>query len=169
MAFRRYSSYRGRRARWDEALLERLVMSPVGYHYTLRVGPRIDRVLLPRTRGRFSSLGRNRVGMITTTGARSGARRTNPVALIEVDGGLMAIGSNYGLPPHPSWSANLLTHPDCVVVFRGEQASYRARLLEGEERERAWETTVDWFAGFAQYAEQCAPRQIRMFLLTPMR
>jgi hypothetical protein len=57
VAFRRYSSYRGRHARWDEALLERLVMSPVGYQYTLHVGPRIDRVLIPRTRGRFSTTG----------------------------------------------------------------------------------------------------------------
>jgi deazaflavin-dependent oxidoreductase (nitroreductase family) len=168
VALRRYSNYRGRRARWDEALLERLVMSPVGYHYTLRVGPRIDRVLIPRTRGRFSSLGPNRVGMLTTTGARSGVLRTNPVALFAVDEGLMAIGSNYGLAPHPSWSTNLLAHPDCEVEFRGAQARYRARLLEGEERDRAWETSVDWFAGFAQYAEWCSPRQIRMFLLTPL-
>jgi deazaflavin-dependent oxidoreductase (nitroreductase family) len=143
-------------------------MSPVGYHYTRRVGPRIDRVLIPRTRGRFSSLGPNRVGMLTTTGARSGVLRTNPVALFAVDEGLMAIGSNYGLAPHPSWSANLLAHPDCEVEFRGAQARYRARLLEGEERDRAWEISVDWFAGFAQYAERCSPRQIRMFLLTPL-
>jgi deazaflavin-dependent oxidoreductase (nitroreductase family) len=168
VALRRYSNYRGRRARWDEALLERLVMSPVGYHYTLRVGPRIDRVLIPRTRGRFSSLGPNRVGMMTTTGAKTGVPRTNPVALIDVGDGLMAIGSNYGLPPHPSWSANLLAHPDCEVEFRGTQARYRARLLQGEERDRAWEMCIDWFAGFAQYAERCSPRQIRMFLLTPL-
>lgn len=168
MAFRRYSEYRGRRARWDEALLERLVMSPVGYQYTLRLAPRIDRVLIPRTHGRFSSLGPNRVGLMTTTGAKSGALRTNPVALIEVPDGLMAIGSNYGRPTHPSWSANLLAHPDCRVEFRGFEARYRARLLEGEERERAWETSVDWFAGFTQYADMCSPRQIRMFLLTPL-
>ena len=143
-------------------------MSPVGYRYTLRVGPRIDRVLIPRTRGRFSSLGPNRVGMMTTTGAKSGLLRTNPVALIGLDDGLMAIGSNYGLPSHPSWSANLLAHPDCEVEFRGAQARYRARLLEGEERDRAWETSVDWFAGYAQYAAWCSPRQIRMFLLTPL-
>jgi deazaflavin-dependent oxidoreductase (nitroreductase family) len=61
----------------------------------------------------------------------------------------MAIGSNYGRTPHPSWSANLLAHPDCEVEFRGTQARYRARLLEGEERDRAWEASLDWFAGSA--------------------
>lgn len=165
MAFRRYSSYLGRRARFDEAVLERLVMSPVGRQYTLHVGPRIDRVLIPRTRGRFSSLGPNRVGMMTSTGAKSGARRVNPVALIQVGDDLLAIGSNYGRPAHPSWSANLLAHPDCEIEFRGSQGSYRARLLAGEERDEAWQTAVDWFAGFTQYAVRCAPREIRVFRL----
>lgn len=50
MPLRRYSTYRGRRVRFDEVLLEKLVMSPVGYRYTLRTAPRIDRILIrPRT------------------------------------------------------------------------------------------------------------------------
>ena len=167
MAFRRYSTYLGRRARFDEAVLEKLVTSPLGTLYTMHVAPRIDRQLIPRTNGRWSSLGPNRVGMLTSTGAKSGVQRTNPVALIDVSDGLLAIGSNYGRPAHPSWSANLAAHPDCEVEFRGPRASYRATLLTGEERKQAWESAVDYFAGFTRYAERCAPRQIRVFKLTP--
>lgn len=168
MPLRRYSAYLGRRARLDEALLEKLVMSPIGYQYTLKLAPRIDRMLIPRTHGRFSSLGPNRVGMLTSTGAKSGAEHTNPVALIDVGDGLLAIGSNYGRPTHPSWSANLIANPDCEVEFRGPRARYRAQLLTGEERERAWVIAVDYFAGYTRYAENCAPRQIRVFRLTPL-
>lgn len=167
MAFRRYSSYLGRRVRLDEALLEKLVMSRLGYQYTLRLAPRIDRVVIPRTSGRFSSLGVNRVGLVTTIGAKSGQPRSNPIVLIDVRDGLLAIGSNYGRPSHPAWSANLLANPDCQVEFRGARRPYRAQLMEGEERERAWEAVVDYYAGYTRYAESCAPRMIRVFKLIP--
>lgn len=168
MPLRRYSTYRGRRLRLDEALLEKLVMSPIGYQYTLRLAPRIDRVLIPRTHGRFSSLGPNRVGLMTTVGAKSGIPRTNPVVLIDVGDGLLAIGSNYGRATHPSWSANLIANPDCQVEYLGPPAPYRAQLLAGEEREKAWNTIVDYSVGYERYAENCAPRQIRVFRLTPL-
>ncbi len=166
MVVRRYSNYLGRRVRLDEAVLERFVMSRVGYQYLLWLAPRIDRVVIPRTHGRLSSLGRNRVGMLTTTGAKSGRQRTNPVGLIGDGDALLAIGSNYGRPTHPSWSANLLAHPECEIEFRGSRERYRARLLAGEERDAAWKTAVDFYAGYARYAETCAPRQIRVLELT---
>lgn len=168
MPLRRYSNYLGRRARLDEALLEKFVMSPIGYQYTLRLAPHIDRVLIPRTHGRFSSLGHNRVGMVTTTGAKSGIERTNPVLLIDVGDALLAMGSNYGRPTHPAWSANLIANPECEVEYLGPRAPYRARLLEGEERERTWELILDYSVAYDRYAANCAPREIRVFRLTPL-
>ena len=166
MALRRDSPYRGRRTRLDEALLEKAVMSPVGYQYLLRVAPRIDRVVIPRTNGRFSSLGLNKVGLITTTGAKSGQARTQPLAFVTFGDALLAIGSNYGRPPHPGWSTNLLAHPECEVEFRGPPTPYTARLLEGSERSQAWEMIVDFYGGYGLYAQKCAPREIRVFSLT---
>lgn len=168
MPLRRYSNYLGRRARLHEALLEKFVMSPLGYQYTLRLAPRIDRVLIPRTHGRFSSLGHNRVGMMTTTGAKSGIERTNPVLLIDVGDALLAVASNYGLPTHPAWSTNLLANPNCEVEYLGPRAPHRAQHLTGEEREQAWDTIVDYSIAYERYAANCAPRQIRVFRLTPL-
>ena len=42
--------------RFGEALLERFAMSPVGYQFIMHVAPRIDKVLIPRTKGRLSSI-----------------------------------------------------------------------------------------------------------------
>jgi deazaflavin-dependent oxidoreductase (nitroreductase family) len=168
MPLRRYSNYLGRRARLDEALLEKFVMSPIGYQYTLRLAPRIDRLLIPRTHGRFSSLGHNRVGMVTSVGAKSGIKRTNPVLQIDLGDSLLAIGSNYGRPTHPAWSANLIANPDCEVEYLRPRAPYRAHHLEGEEREQAWNTIVDYSIAYQRYAANCAPRQIRVFRLTPL-
>lgn len=142
-------------------------MSRAGYAYTLRLAPRIDRLLIPRTHGRFSSLGFDRVGFLTTTGAKSGEQRTNPVLLIRQADALLAVGSNYGRPTHPSWSANLIAHPDCEVEFLGPRAPFRATLLTGQERERVWETVLDYSVAYERYAVKAAPRQIRLFRLVP--
>ena len=168
MALRRESPIRGRRLRFDEVLLERALMSRAGYQFLLHLAPRIDQILIPRTKGRLSSAGIDKVGLVTTTGAKSGLPRTQPLALIDDSGGLLAIASNYGRPAHPSWSANLLAHPECTVEFRAPPAQYRAELLTGEERASAWARAADFYAGYERYRVSCAPRQIRVFRLLPV-
>lgn len=86
-------------------------MSRAGYWFLLHVAPRIDKVVIPRTNGRLSSAGLNKVGLVTTTGAKSGYQRTQPLVLIDDGDGLLAVGSNYGCATHPAWSANLMAHP----------------------------------------------------------
>jgi len=153
--------------RVDEVALERFAMSSAGYQFLMHVAPRIDRVLIPRTNGRLSSMGVGKVGLVTTVGAKSGERRTQPLVLLRSGGDLLAIGSNYGRPPHPSWSYNLLGNPDCEVQFGGPRRPYRAELLSGEARSQAWTTAVDFYAGYERYRSACAPREIRVFRLHP--
>lgn len=143
-------------------------MSPAGYLFAANIAPRIDKVLIPRTQGRLSSAGFNRVGLLTSTGAKSGQPRIQPLAFVEDSDGLLAIGSNYGRPSHPAWSANLLTHPKCTVEFKDPPRQYRAELLTGEARAKAWATAADFYAGYEQYRTKCAPREIRVFRLRPV-
>src|SRR5437763_578303 len=76
VTLRRQSQLRGRRLRLDEALLERFAMSRAGWQFLLRVAPKIDKAVIPRTKGRLSATGIDKVGLVTTTGAKSGERRT---------------------------------------------------------------------------------------------
>ncbi|MDQ1740594.1 MAG: hypothetical protein QOE53_2246 [Pseudonocardiales bacterium] len=168
MAFRRDSPFRGRRLRLDEELFERFAMSSLGYQYVLRLAPHIDKLVIPRTKGRLSSVGLDRVGLVTSTGAKSGQPRTHPLTLIEDSDGLLAIGSNYGRPKHPAWSANLLAHPECTIEYKGPPRQYRAELLTGDERAAAWAKAVDFYAGYDAYRITCAPREIRVFRLRPV-
>jgi deazaflavin-dependent oxidoreductase (nitroreductase family) len=147
--------------------MERALMSPVGYRFLLHVAPRIDKVLIPLTNGRLSSVGFDLVGLVTTTGAKSGEPRTTPLTLIKHSDGLLAIGSNYGRAKHPAWSTNLLAHPECTIEFMGPPAKYRAELLTGDARDAAWATAVDAYAGYERYRASCAPREIRVFRLRP--
>ncbi len=123
--------------------MERVLMSPVGYQFLLHLAPRIDKVVIPRTSGRLSSSGFDKVGLVTMTGAKSGEPRTHPLALIDDSDGLLAIGSNYGRANHPAWSANLLAHPECTVEFMGPPTRYRAEPLAGDARASAWATATD--------------------------
>ncbi|WAC93358.1 nitroreductase family deazaflavin-dependent oxidoreductase [Mycobacterium sp. Aquia_213] len=167
MAFRRESPLRGRRLRIDEALFERFAMSRAGDFLSLHIMPRIDKVLIPRTNGRLSAMGVDKVGLVTAIGAKSGQPRTLPLSLIDDEDGLLAIGSNYGRPTHPAWSANLLANPECTIEFRGPPAAYRAEVLSGQARADAWATAVDSYPGYANYRTLCAPREIRVFRLRP--
>lgn len=143
-------------------------MTRAGYQFLLHLAPRIDKVVIPRTKGRLSSAGIDKVGLITTTGAKSGQARTQPLAFFEDSGGLLAIGSNYGYPHHPAWSANLRACPECAVEFKGPPRQYRAELLTGDARASAWASAVDWYAGYESYRVSCAPREIRVFRLLPV-
>ncbi len=143
-------------------------MSPAGYQFLLHLAPRIDKAVIPMTNGRLLSAGMDKVGLVTTTGAKSGQIRTHPLALLEDSGGLLAIGSNYGRAAHPAWTANLLAHPDCTVEFKGPPAQYRAELLTGDARASAWATAADFYAGYERYRISCAPREIRVFRLLPV-
>ena len=154
--------------RFDEALFERFAMTRAGYLFMCHVAPTIDKAVIPRTNGRLSSGGIDRVGMVTTTGAKSGQPRAQPLALVDDGHGLLAIGSNYGRPNHPAWSANLLAHPECTIEFMGPPKRYQAELLTGDDRSAAWATAADFYAGYKSYRTSCAPREIRVFRLRPV-
>src|ERR1700728_2609064 len=71
------------------------------------------------------------VVILTTTGARSGKTRKNPVMRVEQDGVYAAIASYAGKPENPQWYYNLLAHPDAVVQDGPRVHRVRARELTG--------------------------------------
>lgn len=142
-------------------------MSRAGLWYLMKLAPSFDKAVIARTNGAFSATGFNKVGLLTSTGAKSGERRTQPLVMLSDGADLIVIGSNYGRPGHPAWSANLLANPSCEVTFRGPTRSCAATQLSAEERAAAWEKAVDFYNGYAVYEARCAPRKIRIFRLTP--
>ncbi|MDQ1750862.1 MAG: hypothetical protein QOE71_1918 [Pseudonocardiales bacterium] len=142
-------------------------MSKVGYFYLRHIAPRYDKWVIPLTNGRFSSVGFNVVGVVSTIGAKSGRPREQPLLMIADGPDLLVIGSNYGRLPHPSWAHNLKVQPNCTVQFRGPKRSYRAELLSDDERAKAWTTAVDFYNGYETYRQTCSPREIRIFRLRP--
>ena len=56
---------------------------------------------------------------------------------------LVVIGSNAGNERAPAWALNLKAHPDADVQVRGAHRKVRARVAEGDERDRLWRRMND--------------------------
>ncbi|MFC8347778.1 nitroreductase/quinone reductase family protein [Streptomyces sp. NPDC057280] len=126
--------------------------------------PALDRAVHRLTRGKVILSAQMLPGVIlTSTGARSGQARRSPLACMpEPDGGWILIGSNFGRPGHPAWTANLLAHPDAEISWKGTDIPVRARLLAGEERAAVWKRLLVFWPPYATYQAR-VEREIRVF------
>ena len=113
--------------------------------------------------GRF---GRARMLLLTTTGRKSGYRRTTPLLYLEDDGNLVVIASNGGHPNHPAWWLNLKSNPQAEVQVGRERRAVTAEEAEGETRERLWRAVVDVNSGYEGYRKSTS-RRIPVVLLRP--
>ena len=98
------------------------------------------------------------------TGARTGTVRVNPLAY-QADGDRFVVfGSKGGSPTNPDWYHNLRANPQATIEVGPETIAVRARVAEGEERERIWSRQKKLMPGFAAY-EQRTRRQIPVVIL----
>jgi deazaflavin-dependent oxidoreductase (nitroreductase family) len=97
-------------------------------------------------------------------GARTGTVRVNPLAY-QADGDRFVVfGSKGGSPTNPDWYHNLRANPRATIEVGTETIAVRARVAEGEERERIWSRQKELMPGFAAY-EQRTARQIPVIIL----
>lgn len=106
-----------------------------------------------------------RLILLTTTGARTGARRTNPVGYLPDGERILVIASAGGAPRHPDWFHNLVANPvvqveDGVFTYEAE-----ATVLDGPEHDRMWARAVESDPGWAEYQAKTT-RRIPVVALT---
>jgi deazaflavin-dependent oxidoreductase (nitroreductase family) len=94
------------------------------------------------------------------TGAKTGTERVTPLVYQPLEDGWAVFGSKAGSPTHPHWYLNLVANPDTVVEVGAETVPVRARVAEGDERERIWSKQKELMPGFADYEVSAAGRQI---------
>lgn len=119
------------------------------------------------TRGRLmNKVGDAPVLLLTTTGRRSGTKRTAPVCYLDDGGLVVVIGSNAGNTHEPGWSHNLKANPDAEIEVRGDRRRVRARVTEGDQRADLWRKMNALYSGFDDY-EARTSRDIAVFALEP--
>jgi proline iminopeptidase len=76
--------------------------------------------------------------VLTTTGRKTGEPRAVPLIYgLEGDNPVI-VASKGGAPEHPGWYRNLARTPEVEVQILGDRFPARARVAEGDERERLW-------------------------------
>ncbi|MFI9010836.1 nitroreductase/quinone reductase family protein [Actinosynnema sp. NPDC053489] len=106
-----------------------------------------------------------RLILLTTTGARTGARHTNPLGYLPDGDRIVVLASAGGAPRHPDWYHNLVANP--VVQVEDGVFTYdaRATVLTGPERDGLWERAVEAEPGWAAYQAKTS-RRIPVVALT---
>lgn len=147
---------------------ERFASSKVGAWYFINVAMRLDRVLLPLSGGRLSMGFGQQVGLLETTGAKSGERRSIPLLYLRDGNHVVLIASKGGSTKNPAWYWNLKANPDVRFLGPGGiSGDYLAREAEGDERSRLWAEAVDYYHGFAKYQGRTDGRRIPVVVLEP--
>jgi deazaflavin-dependent oxidoreductase (nitroreductase family) len=75
--------------------------------------------------------------LLTTTGAKSGRRRLNPLQYSRVDGAIIVVGAYAGADVHPAWVHNLRANPRALVEVGTRSVDVIARELTASRRRRA--------------------------------
>ena len=102
--------------------------------------------------------------LLTTTGAKSGERRTTPVMYLPDGERMVIFASKGGAPTNPAWYHNLLANPIATVEVGAETIDATAVVTTGEERDRLFETQAALHPQFSEYAQKTT-RQIPVIAL----
>jgi deazaflavin-dependent oxidoreductase (nitroreductase family) len=149
-----------------ERLGERFAQSKTGSWFYINVAMRVDRVLLPLSRGRMSISVGQQVGMLESVGAKSSEPRSTPLLFIRDGDHVVLIASMGGAPRHPAWLHNVRANPRVRFLGPGgTTGDYVAREAEGDERARLWDEAVDYYSGYATYEVRAGKREIPIVVL----
>ncbi len=106
----------------------------------------------------------DRLVLLHTTGAKSGAPRISPLMGIPTDEGWLVAASKGGAPEEPAWAHNLRANPSIEVETGEGTVAATAVELRGAERDAGWQRFLAASPGFADY-EKRTDRLIAVFHL----
>jgi deazaflavin-dependent oxidoreductase (nitroreductase family) len=154
-----------------QRIVQALVASRPGAWVFARILPTLDTWVGRLSRGRTSVpalLAGLPVLDVTTTGRRSGRRRTTHLVGIPVGDRLALIGTNFGQPSTPAWALNLEGEPRATVTYRNRSVDVVARPADPEEFDAALRTAAPLYGGYAKYRQRIGDRRrLRIFMLEP--
>jgi F420H(2)-dependent quinone reductase len=107
------------------------------------------------------------VVIMTTTGARTGAIRKNPIMRIPHGDNYIAVASYAGAATDPAWYGNLIAHPDLLLQDGAMKGRFRAREVFGDEKNRAWAVAEQFWPHFPEYRAKAGTREIPVLVLEP--
>lgn len=141
---------------------------PGGWAFS-RVLRHLDDLVLRLSRGRQSApglLAGLAVLDVTTTGRKSGQRRTSHLIAAPYAGTLALLGTNFGQASTPAWALNLEADPHAVVTYRNVSREVTARPATPQEADEVFALAGQFYPGYLNYRARVGDtRRIRVFVL----
>ena len=139
----------------------------IGFRRTLRLASAVHRTLYRWSGGRVGGRVWNlSILLLTTTGRRSGRKRTTPLCFLPDGEALVVVASNGGMDWFPDWWLNLIDEPRAEVLVGRERRPVVARRATAAEHERLWAAIVAVAPGYLRYRAR-TEREIPLVLLEP--
>jgi deazaflavin-dependent oxidoreductase (nitroreductase family) len=105
--------------------------------------------------------------LLTTTGARTGKRRTNPLGYLSDAGRYVVFASVVGEPRNPDWYYNVRANPEAFIEVGTDSFPATAEQATGTERQRLFDRHAAAHPQWAQYQTRTT-RPIPVIILTPL-
>ena len=133
--------------------------------------------IVSRIHGYIYSISRGRVGkqlgqvgflLLTTTGRKSGKKRSVPLTAIPFEANYILIASFGGSPVHPAWLINIRQNPAVHIRVGSIVKQAEAFIIESTDTgyEEMWEKAIAIYGGYDNY-RRATSRHIPIVVITP--
>ena len=121
------------------------------------------------SRGRVGKqLGKVAFLLLTTTGRKSGKKRSVPLTAIPYGGKYILVASFGGSPVHPAWLINIRQNPTVHIRVGSIVKQAKASIIETTDTgyEEMWGKAIATYEGYDNY-RKATSRHIPIVVITP--
>ncbi len=161
--------YEVRKPNAFHVLMQHIAASRPGAWYFAKTVHPMDSALLRFSRGQVTLPGVMAglpVVTVTTTGARTGQRRTAPLLGVPAGDDIAVIGTRFGQVHTPGWYYNMRANPEVEVTYRDKTVKATASEAGDDERQAIWDRARKIYVGYEVYARRIRGRQIHIMVLS---
>jgi deazaflavin-dependent oxidoreductase (nitroreductase family) len=169
MAITQAFGYEVRKPNAAQVAMQHIAATRAGAWFFARTLHHIDGALLRLSRGQVTLPGVVAglpVLTVTTTGARTGLRRSVPLVGVPAGEDIAVLGTSFGQPRTPGWYHNMRADPKVEVTYRNKTIKAIAREAGDEERTAIWDQARTIYMGYEAYASRIKNRQIHIMILS---
>jgi deazaflavin-dependent oxidoreductase (nitroreductase family) len=163
--------YQVRKPNAAQVAMQHIAATRAGAWFFARTLHHVDRALLRLSQGQVTLpavVAGLPVLTVTTTGARTGQRRSVPLLGVPAGEDIAVLGTSFGQPRTPGWYHNMRADPKVEVTYRNRTIKAIAREAGDQERQAIWDRARTIYVGYEAYASRIKNRQIHIMILSPI-
>ena len=134
----------------------------------IKLMSRVQTFVFKKSGGRFGDkfLRGTEVGVLTTTGRKTGQRRESPLLFLQEGRRIILVASQGGRQGNPMWYLNLKANPKVSFQTKKEVLELTARDATGEERAEYWPKLDAMYPDYSNY-RSWTDREIPIVICDP--